>query len=340
MLLLLPKSYLMLLSIILPIYNGESTLGEAIDSVLAQSAPHWELIIVDDCSSDGSLQLANEYSKKDSRIRVFSNSENMGPSVARNKGIAIAKGDYIGFLDCDDTLHQDFVKRMTETAILYNADVVWCQYISLADKNDIGLSIRNEVPANIIFNAGQAIELFFKDTFGVGCLWNKIYSRPLFSPPNGVKLNPERVRAEDWEFNLFVFKTLNKLVVLDDFLYNYYHRNTNSIMSRFRKKDYDLMWRSIYLLEDVNKEMNLGKSYKNIINIKGDTFIEFIYKGVKTMTYKELIEIFKQERFRTYIDNLEIERLPLTYKVLAKLLKSELYRTAVGFVKIKSRFLD
>ena len=330
----------MLLSIILPVYNREQTLGEAIDSVLAQSSPHWELIIVDDCSSDGSLQLANEYSKKNSRIRVFSNSVNTGSSVARNRGIDVAKGDYIGFLDSDDTLHKDFVKRMTETVIIYDADVVWCQYVSFTDKNDVGLFNRNEVPSNMIFTAEQAVKLFFKDTLGIGSLCNKIYSRSFFFPPNRLRLNPERVRAEDWEFNLFVFKTLKKMVVVDDFLYNYYHRCTNSIMAGFRKKDYDLMWRSIYLLEDINKEMNLGKSYKNIINIKGDTFIEFIYKGVKTMTYKELIEIFKQERFRTYIDNLEIEKLPLTYKVLAKLLKSELYKTSVGFVKIKSRLLD
>ena len=58
------------------------------------------------------------------------------------------------------------------------------------------------------------------------------------------------------------------------------------------------------------------------------------------MTYKELIEIFKEERFKAYINNLEIEKLPLTYKVLAKLLKLELYRTAVGVVKIKSKLLD
>ena len=330
----------MLLSIILPVYNREPTLSEAIDSVLIQSSPHWELIIVDDCSSDGSLQLANEYSQKDDRIKVLSNSVNMGPSVARNKGIDIAKGDYIGFLDSDDTLHQDFVKKMMEVATLYHADVVWCQYVSLADKNDVGLSIKNAVPANTVLSAEQAIRLFFKDTHGVGSLWNKIYSSSFFSLPNGLRLNPQRIRAEDWELNLFVFKILTKMVVIDDFLYNYYHQDKNSIMSSFRKEDYEQMWRSIYLLEAVNKEMNLGKSFKDIINIKGDMFIEFIYRGVKCMTYKELVEIFRQERFRTYIDNIEIEKLPLTYKVLAKLLKSVLYRTAVGFVKIKSRLLD
>ena len=330
----------MLLSIILPVYNREQTLGEAIDSVLSQSSPHWELIIVDDCSSDGSLQLANEYARKDSRIRVFSNSANMGPSVARNRGIDVAKGDYIGFLDSDDTLYKDFVKRMTETAILYDVDVVWCQYVSFTDKNTVGLFTRNEVPSNMIFNAEQAVKLFFKDTLGICSLCNKIYSRSFFFPPNRLRLNPERVRAEDWELNLFVFKTLKKMVVIDDFLYNYYHRSTNSVMASFRKKDYDLMERTVNLLEAVNKEMNLGKSFKDIINIKGGSITEFVYRGAKTMTYKELIEIFKEKRFKAYINNLEMEKLPLTYKILAKLLKSELYRTAIGFVKIKSRFWD
>lgn len=330
----------MLLSIILPVYNREQTLGEAIDSVLTQSSPHWELIIVDDCSSDGSLQLANEYSKKDSRIRVFSNSVNMGPSVARNRGIDVAKGDYIGFLDSDDTLHKDFVRRMTETAILYRADVVWCQYVSLFNKNDTGLPIRNNVPTNMVLNTEQAVKLFFKDTLGIGCLWNKIYSQTLFSSQNDLRLNPQRIGTEDWELNFFVFRTLKKMVVIEDCLNNYYHRDKNSLTLTFRRKDYDMMWRSINLLEAVSKEMDLKKSFKDIINIKKDRIVEFIYRGVSNMTYKELIEIFKEERFKAYINNLEIEKLPLTYKVLAKLLKLELYRTAVGVVKIKSKLLD
>ena len=246
----------MLLSIILPVYNREQTLGEAIDSVLSQSSPHWELIIVDDYSSDGSLQLANEYSKKDSRIRVFSNSVNMGPSVARNRGIDVAKGDYIGFLDSDDTLHKDFVRRMTETAILYRADVVWCQYVSLFNKNDTGLPIRNNVPTNMVLNTEQAVKLFFKDTLGIGCLWNKIYSQTLFSSQNDLRLNPQRIGTEDWELNFFVFRTLKKMVVIEDCLNNYYHRDKNSLTLTFRRKDYDMMWRSINLLEAVSKEMN------------------------------------------------------------------------------------
>lgn len=128
----------MLLSIILPVYNREQTLGDAINSVIVQTSPHWELIIIDDYSSDGSLRLADEYAKKDNRIRVLSNSANMGPAVARNRGIDVAKGDYIGFLDSDDTLHQDFVKRMSETALLYDADVIWCQHMSLSGNNDGG----------------------------------------------------------------------------------------------------------------------------------------------------------------------------------------------------------
>lgn len=175
-------------------------------------------------------------------------------------------------------------------------------------------------------DAQQAIACFFNDTPGVACMWNKIYSRRIFTAPHGLRLNPERVRAEDWEFNLFVFKILNKMVVIDDFLYNYYHRSANSIMAGFRKKDYDLMWRSINLMEDVNEEMNLGKSFIDIINIKGISILEYVCRGASIMPNKELLEIFRQERFRTYIDNLEIDKLPLMYKLVAKLLKLKLYR--------------
>ena len=326
-----------MLSIVLPVHNGEHTLCEAVDSVLAQSDSNWELIIVDDNSVDNSLRMAEKYRKKDNRIRVVSNSVKLGPAAARNRGIDIAKGDYIGFLDCDDTLHKDFVKRMTTTATAYDADVVWCQYVSRSDKDDIGLSVGNEVKTNTILDAKQAVELFFNDTLGIGSICNKIYSYGILSSHGGFRLNPQRVKAEDWEFNLFVFKTLERLVVLDDFLYNYYHRNPESIMSSFRKEDYALMWRSINLLETVNEEMNIGKSFRDIININANSIMEFIYQGItKNMTCPELVGIFRQERFRNWLDNIDIKKFPLTYKLLARLLRMKLYRTVFILFNVKA----
>ena len=91
-----------LITIIIPVYNKEAYLGRCLDSVLAQTYPELEVLLIDDCSKDGSLKICEDYAKKDSRVRVLKQTENAGASAARNAGIEAATGDYIGFVDADD----------------------------------------------------------------------------------------------------------------------------------------------------------------------------------------------------------------------------------------------
>lgn len=316
----------MLLSIILPVYNGGHTLRCAVDSVLAQTDPNWELIIVDDGSSDDSLQLAVEYGRKDDRIRVVEGRTNAGPAVARNRGIDLAKGDWLGFLDCDDVLHRDFVGRMTAAARTFDADIVWCQYEICNGGGRIPVS--SGMADGTLLGPQQALKLFYKDTDGIGSMWNKIYARSIFSQPDKLRINPARVRAEDWEFNIFAFRRMRRLAVLEESLYDYRHCNKESVMSLFRKGDYELMWRSVSLLESVSRDMNLGFGFADIVDVHGASFMEYAYRGIKELPRREIMDIFREERFMRCVDSLDAGRLPKTYRVLACLLKHRLYRTA------------
>ena len=113
----------MTISAIIPVYNTEMLVGRCIDSVLAQTFPDWELILVDDGSKDGSLNVLKEYEKKDSRLKVF-HQENAGPGLARNTGIKKAKGDYIVFFDSDDVIKQDYFEKLSkETAEVVFIDI-------------------------------------------------------------------------------------------------------------------------------------------------------------------------------------------------------------------------
>ncbi|MBQ8617805.1 MAG: glycosyltransferase family 2 protein [Clostridia bacterium] len=98
-------------SVILPVYNAASYLQETIKSVLIQSYENFELIIIDDCSKDNSLQIAQENACKDCRIKVLANTENKGVSLSRNRGIRESSGDYIAFLDSDDIWVNDKLER-------------------------------------------------------------------------------------------------------------------------------------------------------------------------------------------------------------------------------------
>ncbi len=113
----------MTISAIVPVYNIEKLVGRCIDSVIAQTYLDWELILVDDGSTDGSLDVLKEYETRDSRIKVI-HQENAGPGLARNKGIQNATGDYIVFIDSDDVIKPDYFDKLShETADVVFIDI-------------------------------------------------------------------------------------------------------------------------------------------------------------------------------------------------------------------------
>ncbi len=103
-----------LISIITPSFNCEKFIADTIKSVINQTYKNWELIIVDDCSTDDSVKIINDFVDKDNRIKLIKLIENSGPAVARNKAIEVAKGDYMAFLDSDDLWVSVFLKKSVE----------------------------------------------------------------------------------------------------------------------------------------------------------------------------------------------------------------------------------
>ena len=108
----------------MPVYNAGTYLAPAIESVLGQTLHELELIIVDDVSTDGSLDVARSYAAKDSRVRVMSMEKNGGPGIARNRGIEAARGEYIGFMDSDDLMPADAFQHLYDFAVKENLDIV------------------------------------------------------------------------------------------------------------------------------------------------------------------------------------------------------------------------
>lgn len=111
-------------SVIIPVYNGEQYLKECLNSVIRQSYPHWQMICINDGSTDRSLDILEDYARADDRICVFSQ-ENQGLSVSRNNGLQYAQGDYILFLDCDDRLTPDALECLTERADRDRLDILY-----------------------------------------------------------------------------------------------------------------------------------------------------------------------------------------------------------------------
>ena len=111
-------------SVVMPLYNAKKYFKLTVDSILAQTLKNIEVVIVDDCSTDGSLELCRELYGSNDRVRILKQAKNMGPGAARNTGIRSASGDYVLFVDSDDELMPDMLSKMLETAKQFNADVV------------------------------------------------------------------------------------------------------------------------------------------------------------------------------------------------------------------------
>lgn len=138
-------------SVIMPVYNAERYVKQAISSVVCQTMKNWELIIIDDGSSDGSVAVAEAAVKGDSRIRVFRNAVNSGVSRTRNRGIELAKGTYIAFLDSDDIWHPEKLERQLQSMLSAGAEISYCSYAIIGDD---GSKVRGDylVPEQVGFD--------------------------------------------------------------------------------------------------------------------------------------------------------------------------------------------
>ena len=117
-----------LVTVIMPAYNAESFIEEAIESVVNQTETSWELIVIDDCSKDSTRSRIRELSLRDSRIHLVENPENMGVAKTRNRGLEMFRGEYVAFLDSDDYWRPQMLKKMVSRAEETGADIIYCSY--------------------------------------------------------------------------------------------------------------------------------------------------------------------------------------------------------------------
>ena len=135
-----------LISIIIPVYNAGKYLETCVTSVLSSTYEHLEVILVDDCSTDDSGQLCDQLAEKDSRIKVIHCQENGGQGKARNAGLKIMSGHYVGFVDADDTIHPEMYERLYDLLIAHHADISFCSRKVISDwlpdeHEDTGISV-------------------------------------------------------------------------------------------------------------------------------------------------------------------------------------------------------
>lgn len=232
-----------LISVIVPIYNAEKYMKKCIDSILSQTLEDIEIILVNDGSSDNSGKISDEYKKIDSRVVVI-HQENSGPSTARNKGISIATGKYIGFVDSDDYIEPTMYEELYNIANKNNIELAMCSYSEKYIYNNELIVVKANLESNKIYSKSEInekiISTFVKnDNHGYYSLCNKIYLREWLLDSN-IILDVDREHGEDWWFNINIISNINSFVYIDKQLYNYIHINSNSLIFKYRENQFDL----------------------------------------------------------------------------------------------------
>ena len=318
-----------LVSVIMPSYNCANYIIHAIASVQAQTYTHWQLIIVDDCSTDETPNLVKQICEP--RLILLRNDKNSGPAESRNVGISAASGKYLAFIDADDTYEPDFLSKMVDAANKFDADIVWCNYYEI-DLNGNKKEVKSTLPKNQIFDYKQSLMSFFTGQKGLGSMCNKVYRRD-FIEKFSIRLNEKRTRAEDWEFNLDCFGKLNNMVVIDDCLYNYIRRNPGSVMASYREKDLPLMAESFTRLESLKLQLNLSCSGEYYINSFGQPLAEYLVKVCNhdINPLSKLKAVRRSAEYKMLRSHFNICRLPKAYALLMLLFDLHLFRLTKWF---------
>ncbi|MDM8218489.1 glycosyltransferase family 2 protein [Parasutterella secunda] len=238
-----------ILSVISPVYNGSKYLEPFLRSVLQQSFPHFELIMVDDGSTDSSVEIIKSYQKNDSRIHLIGQNHK-GAGSARNFGLSQAKGQYIIFLDCDDWFNDDFFKTMIDRIEVDQSDIAVCEFFIYNQQT--GETEKFVIPET----RNQKIErinLVF-DIFAPNP-WTKLY-RFSFLKKNEL-LFQEIPSCNDWSFAYTSLACAEKISVIREPLVYYRTKTNTSISSQRYKRTKDI----VRAVQDLKRQLQLRGLY-------------------------------------------------------------------------------
>lgn len=216
------------ISVIVPIYKVEKYLNRCVDSIINQTYQNLEIILVDDGSPDNSGLISDEYASIDHRVKVIHQS-NGGLSDARNAGIDIATGDYIGFVDSDDFIHPDMFRDLYDRIQKHDADIAQCSYRAVTEDTFIDPGADNEK----VINNLEALELIYtRYNVDYVVAWDKLYRKHLFD-----SIRFPKAKIHEDEFTTYkLFYLSGKIVVFDKKYYYYYQSPDSIIRSGFNLK--------------------------------------------------------------------------------------------------------
>lgn len=270
------------ISIIVPVYNVEQYLKKCLDSILAQTFTDFELLLIDDGSTDSSGIICDEYEKKDARIKVY-HKVNGGLSSARNFGIEKADTPYLGFIDGDDYIDTDMYEILYKNIKTENADISMCALFDIYNGKPLKI---NKQTQYIVADAPEAIRIVMEAKINSVNAVNKLYKRELFHTVR----YPEGKIAEDAFVIIELLMLTNKNVITTEQKYYYIHRKNSITTSKFKIKDCEV-------IEAYNKNYGLiKKNYPQLLDVAQMRLCWAHFYVLDKMMTAESMNEFEMER--------------------------------------------
>lgn len=245
------------ISVIVPVYNVRKYIVQCVESLINQTYHNLEIILVDDGSTDRSGDICDEMQKKDNRIKVI-HTKNSGLSSARNKGIDMSSGEYIGFVDSDDWVFPEMFEKMLESMKSINADISVCGWIE-----EFCNTARKRCPFDKLLDNNQAMMALLKNTEIADHAWDKLYRAKLFE---GIRY-PDGKTYEDIRTTYKLFARSNRIIFVPETFYHYRQRKGSIARGSFNLRKMEWL--------DAVKELS-----NDPLILSNDTFKEIMNERV------------------------------------------------------------
>ena len=298
-----------LISIIVPVYKVEKYLDKCIESIVNQTYKNLEIILVDDGSPDTCPQMCDDWSKKDDRIKVI-HKENGGLSDARNAGLKVAMGKYIGFVDSDDCIDKDMYQNLLKAIIEDDSDIAACDVEMLFDDNRKNVIMTPNI--RLVLNKNEAEESIITETMLKHPVWYKLYKRSVI---NNIVFEVGKLH-EDVFWSYQVIGNANKVSIIDYIGYFYYQRSDSIMGENYSLKRLDAVeakvQRQEYLLSQFPQLVDVAcKDLWNTCLYHGQKSLLHLNKEDKKKSFDYLINI--QKRYSISFKCLKDDKL--THKI-------------------------
>lgn len=258
-----------ILSIIIPVYNGSKYIRDCINSLVNQvNFSDIEVIIVNDGSTDDTMQILKQISYPN--IKII-NQSNGGVSVARNSGLSIVTGKYVGFMDIDDTIENDMYKILLDNANKYNADISAIGYNMIKGKEIIHFWDTKSIKTYTDIDKFKA---FLEPNEFSGYIWDKIYK---FDVIKELKFSQNLTMCEDKDFLYNCIKNSKNIVFEDICKYNYNMSNISAMTSQFNPKKMDML----KVVDNINNDIcKIYPTLENLANAERLRTLIFLYRWI------------------------------------------------------------